>query len=116
MDYEGERLSQTEYDERYPEGTDSDYSVGIDGNDQDGFGGATYVDAADASRSNLARFMNHASDAGNEGMVAPPTCYALTLCEPRARLMLFAGRDLEVGEELVWDYGAGYWAGRDDMI
>ena len=114
MDYEGERLSQSEYDERYPEGTHSDYAVGIDGSEQDGFGSATYVDAADASRSNLARFMNHAPDEGEGG--TQPTCYALTLRRPRPRLMLFARRDLEVGEELVWNYGDGYWAQRVDMI
>ena len=109
MDYRGEMLNQAEYDERYPDGADADYVVGIDG--VDGCAEALYIDAASVSKSNLARYMNHAVTGGGQ----EPTCYALTLRDP-PRLMLFALRDVLVGEELVWDYGTKYWAGRDDLL
>ncbi len=47
-------------------------------------------------RSNKARWMNHSCD---------PNCVS-DLCE--GRVMLFALRDIEIGEELTFDYGEEY--------
>ena len=35
---------------------------------------------------------------------------------PNRRLRFFAARDLEVGEELTFDYGDDYWIGREDEL
>mmetsp|Transcript_90879 Transcript_90879/g.272931 ORF Transcript_90879/g.272931 Transcript_90879/m.272931 type:complete len:435 (+) Transcript_90879:309-1613(+) len=105
MDYGGELLNEPQFDARYPSGEGADYAVGIDST-QSG-GQAVYIDAANPSMSNLARYMNHCD--------AAPNCRAATLRSP-PRLMLFTTRDVEVGEELVWDYGARYWGQRPDKV
>jgi len=120
FDYGGELLEQNEYDERYPKplpgqgggggGKSADYAVGIARPD----GSSVYVDAADPAASNLARFMNHAEDGNGEPGSA--NCAAWTLWEPSPRVLLFAARDIEEGEELVWDYGEQYWEGRGDKV
>lgn len=64
-----------------------------------------HVDAADPLEGNLARYMNHAEVA--------PNCLVVALYEPDIRVLIFAGRDVAIGEELCWDYGPAFWAGRE---
>jgi len=106
FDYAGEVIDQAEYDARYPkantDGPYADYAVGIVQDD----GSSHYVDAVDALKSNLARYMNHAE-------AAEANCVAWTLSQPAPRVLIFANEPLAPGVELVWDYGREYWEGRD---
>jgi hypothetical protein len=85
---------------RYPPGTVQEYCAQVTFN--------CYVDARDPEKSGIARYMNHSSQPNVtkrtriSGQKRSIRCYALTdICE---------------GEELVWDYGAHYWADRSDMV
>lgn len=117
FDYGGELIEQNEYDERYHKplpgqgggGKSADYAVGIARPDDS----SAYVDAADPAKSNLARYMNHAEEGDEPGSA---NCAAWTLWEPSPRVLLFAARDIEEGEELLWDYGEQYWEGRGDKV
>lgn len=106
FDYAGRVLDQSEYDARYPRSDQdralAEYAVGIEQAD----GSYVYVDAADPSESNLARYMNHA-----EAEVA--NAVAWTLTEPSPRVLIFANQPLSAGVEIVWDYGRAYWEGRE---
>ena len=64
-----------------------------------------YVDAEDGTRSNWCRFINHAPE---------PECNLR--CRSLAadmhgnpRIWFVALRDIEAGEELLYDYGDNYW-------
>jgi len=107
FDYAGRVLDQSAYDAKYPhatraDGPHADYAVGIVQPD----GASMYVDAANPQESNLARFMNHA-----EQEVA--NCVVWTVSLPAPRVLVFASELLAPGVELVWDYGADYWEGRE---
>jgi len=111
LDYEGELLDEAGFASRYPDATFADYTVAVARDD----GSAAYVDGVQpigaASPTNVARFMNHQSD--------EPNCAMWTLSGGSGaggsppRLMLFARLDVAAGAELVWDYGASYWQGRE---
>ena len=109
FDYDGQVLEQPDYDALYPEasGVRADYAIGILRPD----GSSVYVDAADPSQSNLARYINHADADAPE-----LNCRAWTQWDPVPRVMLYALRDLQSGEELLWNYGEGYWDGREDKV
>ena len=94
FDFTGELLEEDAYRERYPDGVDADYVVCL---------GKRYIDAADEGVSGVARFMNHARQ--------QPNCVCFTMEEP-PRAMLYTQEQVEVGDELVWDYGEGYWRDR----
>ena len=32
------------------------------------------------------------------------------------RVLMYASKRIEAGEELQWDYGAGYWAAREGLV
>ena len=65
-------------------------------------------DASVNESSTLARYMNHSLD---------PSVSACTLADgPRPRVLFFAACDLVAGDELVWNYGEGYWEGRADLV
>lgn len=74
-----------------------------------------YIDGA-ALDSGLGRFMNHAKLGELENNCA---CIrgAYRRDSPRAppELHIFARRDIQAGEELQWDYGAEYWAEREEL-
>ena len=107
FDYEGEILDQQAFDERYPAASAqrADYAVGLLNAD----GSSVYVDGADPTKSNVARFMNHVCE--DEANVVVYTVY-----EPKPRVMLFAACDIESGAELRFYYGKRYWEGRDDQV
>lgn len=105
-------IDQVEFERRCesPTGTQSgDYAIGITLPD----GVHVYLDAQDLLSSKHARFMNHAEHAPTRN------CECWTITPPtidHVRAMIFASRDLAVGEELCWDYGADYWRGREDKV
>ena len=99
FDFTGELLEEEAYRARYPEGVDADYVVCV-GKQK---GSERYIDAADEGASGVARFMNHARQ--------QPNCVCFTMEEP-PRAMLYTIEPVEVGDELVWDYGEGYWRDR----
>jgi len=106
FDYQGRTREDAEHTALYPEDTGrSNYSVGILRSD----GSTVFVDGTDPAESNLARYMNHA-DADADGC----NVVAWTLAEPQPRVLLFASRALLPGEEMSWDYGSAFWAGRED--
>ena len=94
FDFTGELLEEEAYRERYPDGVDADYVVCV---------GKQYIDAADEGSSGVARFMNHAR--------RQPNCVCFTMDDP-PRAMMYTQEQVEVGDELVWDYGEGYWRDR----
>jgi len=104
FDYKGRVREDGEHAELYPRNTGrSNYSVGIMRAD----GSSIFIDATSLAESNLARYINHA-DADEANVVA------WTLAEPQPRVLMFAGRVLLPGEEMSWDYGQAFWAGRED--
>ena len=80
---------------RYPAGSLQEYCAQVTFN--------CYVDARDPALSGIARFSNHSS--------TPNMTKRIRIKE--RRICLYALRDIAVGEELVWDYGASYWKSRD---
>jgi len=111
FDYRGELIDQTAFEARYegPEGPRSEYAISILLPDER----SVYIDARDPRVSNVARFMNHAEATPGRN------CECWTLSPPttsKVRALLFASRDLAVGEELCWDYGEKYWEGRNDKL
>lgn len=88
-DYEGELLTLQQVEERY--GYEApQYLLGVEG--------GAFLDAAESAHAS--RYINHAEH-GN-----------LVVAPPGARFV--AARPIAAGEELTFDYGLGYWAGRGD--
>jgi hypothetical protein len=103
FDYEGEHIREAEYRHRYPDRV-SDYAVGVKKN-----GVITFIDAADPDLSGIARFMNHSAARPNVKMEVD------LLAEP-PRVLMYAIRDIEPGDELVWNYGVGYVQAHPDLV
>jgi len=105
MDYLGESLTEAEFTERYAEGGVADYGLELDGIAP--WDAPVFVDARDPAKSNPARYMNHASD---------DNCNVRKVKQrlPFRALRLYAARDIQAGDELLWDYGPDYWRGRED--
>lgn len=71
-----------------------------------------YVDAEDEYKSLWTRFLNHASPPKNN-------CNPKSVAESyngEPRVWFVASRDIEVGEELCFDYGDDYWLEGDDVV
>lgn len=102
-DYDGELLTEAVYWRRYPSGM-SDYCIRVDDE--------WTIDGAERA-SNTADFsachMNHAT-AGTVANVARQTF------RQQRRVQFSAQREIQVGEELLLDYGDVYWTGRRDQI
>ena len=62
-----------------------------------------YIDGADAARSNVARWMNHAP--AERANVA----WRKQRLGPRKAMHFYATRPIAQGEELCFDYGSEYW-------
>jgi len=105
FDYTGDLLTQTEYDVRYPDKV-SDYTCGL----RLPTGQMQFIDGRDMTLGAPARFMNHDGERPNVGR--------RTFCEEGAapRVLMYALRDLDVGDELQWNYGKGYWDAREGLI
>eukprot|EP00984_Skeletonema_dohrnii_P013691 scaffold5689_cov122-Skeletonema_dohrnii-CCMP3373.AAC.5 len=71
-----------------------------------------YVDAEDEYQSLWTRFLNHASPPNNN--CNPKSVHESYNGEPR--VWFVACRDIEVGEELCFDYGDDYWLEGDDVV
>ena len=102
MDYRGDVITLGQFLQRYPSFVGT-YVFEV--------GPETFIDAADPKKSNIARFMNHGTSA-----------QALNVKRVRRkwpqepRVLFFAARDIEAGEELCFDYGNDYWEGREDFL
>ena len=111
FDYSGELLSEKEYRRRFPSGV-SDYVAGLR---SPSTGTLSFVDGTDARLGYPSRYMNHAGQPhANVGR--------RTFCEvgptgaEECRILMYALRELRPGDELVWDYGKGYWDARGSPI
>lgn len=71
-----------------------------------------YIDAEDEYHGTWTRFLNHASPPYNN--VNPKSVPESYDGEPRVWFM--ANRDIDVGEELCFDYGEDYWLEGDDVV
>jgi hypothetical protein len=104
FDYEGERIDEAEYRRRYPDRV-SDYAVGVKKTN----GIVTFIDAVNPGLSGLARYMNHSAARPNVKMqtdvVANPP-----------RVLMYATKDIEPGDELVWNYGIGYVQAHPNLV
>ncbi|GAX76563.1 hypothetical protein CEUSTIGMA_g4009.t1 [Chlamydomonas eustigma] len=99
-DYEGDLLSRQEFDSRYPDGV-GDFATGIDDE--------WTIDAASLVKdtgSFQAVHMNHSRNRGN---------VLRYFNRKMKRVSFFADRDIAAGEELLYDYGRGYWQGREGL-
>mmetsp|Transcript_9550 Transcript_9550/g.17494 ORF Transcript_9550/g.17494 Transcript_9550/m.17494 type:complete len:509 (-) Transcript_9550:171-1697(-) len=70
-----------------------------------------YVDAEDEYESLWTRFLNHASPPYNN--VNPKSVHESYDGQPKVWFM--ANRDIEVGEEICFDYGEDYWLEGDEV-
>ena len=101
--YSGEVVSESEYN------GSSAYAVGV----EDAAGCSFVVDAADATVSSVARYMNHAASGAAECNCVLTEQGALAVdMAPSGlpRLLMYTTRAIEAGSELCWDYGEPYWA------
>ena len=71
-----------------------------------------FVDAEDEYRSLWTRFLNHASPPAAN--VNPKSLYQGMDGNPRVWFVSI--RDIEIGEEICFDYGDDYWLGREDEL
>jgi hypothetical protein len=99
-DYEGEQLSPQEFDNRYPKGgPPASFATRLDDD--------CYIDAV-ALVGNVKEFamvhMNHSKRRANVDRIKLPG---------RQRVVFTANRDIQPGEELLYDYGRAYWRGRE---
>jgi len=102
MEYAGERMDDFELFRRYGGDTESEeasYVMRV--TDQE------FIDCSNASRSNLARFMNHAGSKSQKCNIEKRVAR-----KPGGRVYFFAARDIESGEELCFDYGDEYWSAK----
>lgn len=122
--YEGELLTQSQYASRYPEGQSRYAFLLLDSCQRRE---RLYIDSADPTKSNLARFMNHASDDCSvtsrmrEWDLTNKTCFRFSLNERCAGVCSKLGKGIRItaveftsrrrisrGEELLFDYGDLY--------
>mmetsp|Transcript_909 Transcript_909/g.1055 ORF Transcript_909/g.1055 Transcript_909/m.1055 type:complete len:225 (-) Transcript_909:141-815(-) len=105
--YEGERLDEDEYFERYPNGQGR-YVATIPAAPWSG--NPTFIDGADPSKSGLARFMNSMPKADAN------VVWRKQRFGPQAGNMYFyASCNIEAGEELCFEYGEQYWGAVRDV-
>ncbi len=95
IEYAGERITQDEADERYDDEAMSRHHTFLFTLDDD-----TVIDAA--VDGNEARFINHSCD---------PNCQALI---EGKKIFIYALKDIEPGEELVYDYAYERAEGMDE--
>ena len=123
--YEGELLTQSQYCSRYPEGQSRYAFLLLDSCQRRE---RIYIDSADPSRSNLARFMNHGSEDCNVAsrtrhwdLITQKSCLGFSSHERCAGVCSKLGKGIRItaiefvsqrlifaGEELLFDYGDLY--------
>ena len=122
-EYEGELLTRKDVEARYWKkrkilANDRRWiksrtirSQGISGDYLFDMGDDLYIDGEDADKSTWCRFMNHASTELRECNVETRNTRQIwdgeKIVEPR--LWFVATRNIEKGEELLYDYGEFYW-------
>ena len=85
-----------------------DYIMSVDG-------GATFIDGYDRAQ-NYKQFspvhLNHADrgDDDDNDIIGPCNCMRLL---EKGKVAFFTKREIQVGEELCFDYGKDYWSGRE---
>ncbi|KAK9800322.1 hypothetical protein WJX73_001850 [Symbiochloris irregularis] len=97
--YEGELLDEAQYWDRYPSGM-SDYAICIDAE--------MTLDACERVKDTSVFSPCHINHSSTRNNVARQP-----LREQQA-IHFFAKRDIQIGEELLLDYGRMYWKGRED--
>ena len=111
FDYSGEIISEKEYRRRFPSGV-SDYVAGLR---SPSTGTLSFVDGTDAQLGYPSRYMNHASQP-NANVGRRTFCEVGPTGVEECRILMYALRDLRPGDELVWDYGKGYWDARSAPV
>ena len=92
LEYKGERLSEEEFRQRYPEDVEGDdFVVRLEGGD--------YVDAKNPRFSSPGRFANCPGRTGRANILAH---------EVDGRIYLVADQTITAGQELLWDYGESF--------
>jgi len=117
-EYKGESMTRNEVNARFwnarePDGADKAWTYSRISRNQDITGDylfdlydGSYVCAEDADQSNWTRFMNHASEDDLEDRCNVKVFTKTDIGgEQHFYPRFFAIRDIEVGEELQWDYG-----------
>ncbi|KAL7570475.1 hypothetical protein ACA910_004258 [Epithemia clementina (nom. ined.)] len=115
-EYKGEKLTRRQVQARYWgkqaknrqdltwEASRLERGQGVTGNYVLEMKDGSFVDAEDADRSSWCRFMNHATEGSN-----PCNVKAFDRIRANGDLLVFpqffAIRDIQAGEELLWDYG-----------
>jgi hypothetical protein len=90
VEYKGELLTKRRFNQRYP-ADDARYSFAL---------AKGFLDASDPLKANAARYINC------PGEQDAPNCEAQ---EHERRVFIMATRDIAAGEELLFDYGPGYF-------
>lgn len=120
-EYFGERLTRQQVESRYWSRTKKAMNKhdrkwrnsrkrrrqGITGDYLFDMGGNVFIDGEDGDVSSWCRFANHASP-HDENACNVEVCRS-TNAKDEDTLYLWALRDIEVGEELCYDYGEDYW-------
>lgn len=126
-EYQGEILTEKEVDARYWEKRKKVYAdrqwiksrtkrqQGITGDYLFEMGDKLYLDGEDADVSSWCRFMNHAPENCNSGLCNVETRFSRQTKDGnkivQPKLWFLALRDIQAGEELLYDYGDSYWVG-----
>lgn len=127
-DYEGEILTRPQVAARYwKKGKKTKFdrrwiksrrvrNQGLSGDYLFDMGGGAYIDGEDGDVSNWCRFMNHAGSATRAcnletryKSMEPEFCPIKGPAHAGPRLWFLATRDIDIGEELCYDYGDFYW-------
>ena len=110
FDYEGEILTEDEYFDKYPNG-DGRYVAQVNTGIWSllGIAEPLYIDAMDPKLSNLARFMN--SSGNNANVYWKKQAFGTQA----GTMHFYTIRDIQKGEELLFDYGDNYWEAADQI-
>lgn len=101
FDYTGDLLDEEQYHHKYPSRV-SDYCAALR---NPATGVMHFVDGVDERKGSPSRWMNHADDKPNVGR---RSFFPKDGTSPR--ILMYAIKDLEPGDELMWNYGDGFWA------
>lgn len=109
IEYIGEKLTEDEYYNRYPNGTGR-YVAEI----KNGSNPPSYIDGENIAKSGLARYINSSSNNDNQNTKKANNPANLVWKKQQfgkqaGRMYLYTIRDVLEGEELLFDYGNEYW-------